>query len=64
VTQKSINPPGDRLRRAVRWLSDQGRHDPAAIEEASLRFDLNPVEEDFLLAEARRIAESGRHRDG
>lgn len=64
MTRKPINPPGDGLRRALRWLSDQRRHDPAAIEEASLRFDLNPIEEDFLLAEARRIAESGQHRDG
>jgi hypothetical protein len=59
-----MNPPGDGLRRAMRWLSDQRRHDPAAIEEASLRFDLNPVEEEFLLAEARRVADSGRGDDG
>ena len=64
VTQQPFNPPGDGLRRAIRWLSDQRRHDPAAIEEASLRFDLNPVEEEFLLAEARRVAESGHDDDG
>lgn len=48
----------------MRWLSDQRRHDPAAIEEAALRFDLNPVEEEFLLAEARRVADRGRRDDG
>lgn len=43
-----IQPHGERLRRAVRWLSDEGRHDAAAIEEAAARFDLTPLEEDFL----------------
>jgi hypothetical protein len=45
----AILPPGERLRRAVRWLSEQGRHDAAAIEEAARRFDLTPLEEAFLL---------------
>jgi hypothetical protein len=64
LIHKPFNPPGDGLRRAMRWLSDQRRHDPAAIEEAALRFDLNPVEEEFLLAEARRVADRGRRDDG
>ncbi len=46
---------GEPLRRAIRWLSDEGRHDLAAIEEACRRFDLSPTEEEFLLSEARRI---------
>lgn len=45
---------GENLRRAVRWLSDERRHDAAAIEEASRRFDLSPLEEEFLLREAAR----------
>ena len=44
-----ILPHGEGLRRAVRWLSEQGRHDAAAIEEAAQRFDLTPLEEEFLL---------------
>lgn len=44
-----ILPRGEGLRRALRWLSDQGRHDAAAIEEAAQRFDLTPLEEDFIL---------------
>jgi hypothetical protein len=48
-------PVGDGLRNALRWLSAEGRHDPAAIEEACRRFDLSPLDEEFLLAEARRI---------
>ena len=46
---------GERLRRALRWLSDERRHDAAAIEEACRRFDLSPLEEDFLLREAVRL---------
>jgi len=46
-------PHGEALRRAVRWLSDAGRHDAAAIEEAARRFDLTPAEEEFLLREFR-----------
>lgn len=48
-------PPGDRLRSALRWLSARGRHDTAAIEEACQRYDLSPLEEQFLLSEARRL---------
>ncbi|MDH4029736.1 MAG: hypothetical protein OEU49_02695 [Chromatiales bacterium] len=48
-------PAGEGFRRALRWLSDERRHDPAAVEEASVRFNLSPMEEEFLLAEARRL---------
>lgn len=47
---------GEPLRRALRWLSDEGRHDLAAVEDACRRFDLSPAEEEFLLAENRRLA--------
>jgi Mor family transcriptional regulator len=46
-------PKGESLRRALRWLSDQGRHDGAAIEEAARRFDLSPSDEEFLLRHCR-----------
>ena len=42
------------LRQALRWLSDEGRHDAAAIDEASRRFDLSPLEEEFLLRNLKR----------
>lgn len=47
-------PEGEGLRRALRWLDDRVRDEPAAdrsklVSEASVRFDLTPVEEDFLL---------------
>jgi hypothetical protein len=48
-------PQGENLRRAIRWMSDRRQHDPAAIEEASRRFDLTPLEEEFLLREHARL---------
>lgn len=45
----AIRPRGERLRRAIRWLSEQRRHDAAALEAAARRFDLTPLEEEFLL---------------
>lgn len=44
-----LMPKGSDLISAVRWLSEQHRHDRQAIEEASLRFDLSPRDEEFLL---------------
>ena len=46
-------PHGEDLRRAVLWLSEHHQHDIAAIEEASLRFDLSPLDEEFLLQHCR-----------
>lgn len=55
-TGKRGAPPARQgLREALRWLSEAGRHDAFAIEEACRRFDLSPLDEEFLLAEARRI---------
>ena len=46
-------PEGEALRQALRWISDRRRDDPkarlaAVIDEAALRFDLTPLEADFL----------------
>ncbi len=48
-----LMPHGEALRRALRWLDDRAREDPKlnrarAISEAAQRFDLGPMEEDFL----------------
>lgn len=53
MSSDGIQPGGERLRRALRWLSDEGRHDSAALEEAATRFDLTPMEEAFLWAHFR-----------
>lgn len=49
----SITPQHDNLRRAVQWLSDQGTATPESIEQASIRFDLSPEDEQFLLTHFR-----------
>ena len=49
----SLLPKGSDLIAAIRWLSEQHRHDSTAIAEASLRFDLSPLDEEFLLQHCR-----------
>lgn len=48
-----IGPEGDSLRKAMRWLSERRLEDARAargalIEEAGARFDLTPLEVQFL----------------
>jgi hypothetical protein len=48
-----ILPGGEGIRQALKWLSDQRMATPGAprmklIEEAALRFDLTPLETEFL----------------
>lgn len=56
-----IMPEGDALRRALKWLSERRLADAATprtklIDEAATRFDLNPVEVDFLLTSWKEAA--------
>ena len=44
------------LRHAVAWLLERGTWTPELVDEASRRFDLSPVDEEFLLNEAARLA--------
>ncbi len=46
----------EKLRQAIRWIASQQGDRRRLIEEASLRFDLSPGDEEFLL---RHFAESG-----
>jgi hypothetical protein len=48
-----VVPGGESLRSALTWLSERRREEPSAargklIDEAALRFDLTPLEVDFL----------------
>ena len=52
-TAGSLLPEHEGLRRAVRWLAEQPSRDARIIEEASLRFDLSPTDEEFLLQHFR-----------
>ncbi len=45
----AVLPEGEFLRRAVAWLAEQPERDAAVIEEASRRFNLSPLDEQFLL---------------
>ena len=50
---QGLLPEGESLRRAVRWISDRRREDPQlklgkVIDEAAFRFDLSPIESDWL----------------
>ncbi len=56
-----IQPEGEALRRAVRWLAEQGDLSARAIQEAARRFDLSPADEAFLLRHFREeTSSSGR----
>ena len=49
----SIQPQGENLRKAVKWISEGLRHEPdrtvkSLIEEACLTFNLSPVDADYL----------------
>jgi hypothetical protein len=48
-----VVPANEGIRSAMKWLSEKRLEDPAAprmklIEEAALRFDLTPLEAEFL----------------
>jgi hypothetical protein len=50
-----VVPGGEALRDALKWLSERRKADPLApratlIDEAAQRFDLTPLDVDFLLA--------------
>ena len=58
-TPGSLLPEHEGLRRAVEWLIGQPTRDAQTIEEAARRFDLSPVDEEFLLRHFRAV-EAGR----
>jgi hypothetical protein len=48
----TIMPKGEKVRQAVKWISEGLKEEKKSIEsliqDASLRFDLSPKEEEFL----------------
>ena len=49
----TIQPEGENLRKAVRWISDERKYGPEKkplklIEEACLKFNLSPVDAEYL----------------
>jgi len=47
--KQSLLPEGEGLRRAVRWLGENAPTTLESINAAACRFDLTPLEEEFLL---------------
>lgn len=52
---KSNLPHGESLRRALRWLDEAVKERPSVqrgklVDEAAVRFDLSPLEVEFLLS--------------
>ena len=45
----SMLPEGEMLRRAVTWISEMHSYDLSTIEEACERFNLSPLDEEFLM---------------
>lgn len=58
---RDVGPQGESLRRAMRWLDERAREDPRSdrlklVSEAATRFDLSPLEEEFLVSSWVRAA--------
>lgn len=53
ATTDGLQPPGNKLKKALKWLSDTTHEHPdkkreAILREAESRFDLSPAECEFL----------------
>ena len=50
----TVQPDGEDLRKAVKWISDERQYGGPKkllklIEEASLKFDLSPMDAEYLI---------------
>ena len=50
----TVQPQGEDLRKAVKWISAERRYNPGQklpklIEKACLKFDLSPLDAEYLL---------------
>ncbi len=48
-----IEPAGEHLRKAIRWISEERQEDHGKrlvrlIEDACIRFNLSPIDQEFL----------------
>jgi hypothetical protein len=51
----TIQPKGEKIRSAVKWISQSLQDDPASpfrklIEEACQKFNLSPLDEEYLVS--------------
>ena len=50
----TVQPQGEDLRKAVKWISEERQYSPGQklvelIEKACLKFDLSPMDAEYLL---------------
>ena len=50
----SVEPKGENLRKAVKWVSDERTYNPEkkikkVVEEACVKYNLSPRDADFLI---------------
>ena len=55
LSMATIQPKGEQIRMAIKWISSERQEDEkkglsTLIQEASLRFNLSPKEEAFLVS--------------
>lgn len=58
----SVMPEGEELRKAIKWISDNREDSPdkplvKLIDEAVFKFDLSPLDADFLIGFFRKKKE-------
>jgi hypothetical protein len=56
----TIQPEGELIRKAVKWISEERRFDPSVklqklIEDAALKFNLSPMEVEYLFNFLRKV---------
>lgn len=54
MTTSPVVPNSEALQRAIQWLSDNHAWTAHGIQEACARFDVTPLDEEFLLRELRQ----------
>ena len=50
----TVQPEGEEIRKAFKWISEERKYNPEGklaklIEEACLKFDLSPIDAEYLL---------------
>jgi hypothetical protein len=56
----TIQPEGEQIRKAIKWISEEKQASPEKshlrlLEEAGIKFNLSPVEEDYLAKMSKSI---------
>ena len=60
MSRHGLLPEGEHMRLALRWLSENAPVTRETIDEASKRFDLSPLEEEFFL---QKFLTDSKHND-